>query len=99
MAQKGAWAVKQMQLESELASSGAVQGMQVGNGRDCFCTETLPIISPHLIGPYVHAYVHTHAYIYTNTHSHMCTHFCYFALFLSCFLALIYIYLHVRVFI
>lgn len=29
LAQKGAWAVKQMQLESELASSGMQQGMQV----------------------------------------------------------------------
>jgi|NorSeaMetagenome_1021524.scaffolds.fasta_scaffold49634_2 hypothetical protein len=29
MAQKGAWAVKQMQLEAELASSGMQQGMQV----------------------------------------------------------------------
>ena len=29
MAQKGAWAVKQMQLEADLASSGMQQGMQV----------------------------------------------------------------------
>ena len=29
MAQKGAWAVKQMQLEADLAASGMQQGMQV----------------------------------------------------------------------
>lgn len=70
MAQKGAWAVKQMQLESELASSGALQGMQVVKGRDCFCTETLPIISPHLIGPYVYAYTRICLYKYSFTHVH-----------------------------
>jgi hypothetical protein len=39
MAQKGAWAVKQMQLEAELAASGSVQGMQVcGSSHHCDMT-------------------------------------------------------------